>query len=372
MNRLQGLVLTPNGFVRGSLDVFEGRIVAISGEAAPEVSVRDANLPIMIPGFIDFHVHGGGGRDIMDGGDAAATVAHVHARTGTTSLLATTMTAPMEDLRAAFAGLANVVASSQQQGAKILGVHLEGPYISPDRLGAQPDFTRSVRIDELMELNTVVPIRVITLAPEVPGNIEAIPELVAAGMVVQLGHSAATYEQGCAALAAGARGFTHLYNAMSAMHHRAPGLVGTALAHGQHAELIVDLLHVHTGAIRAAMRSIARLYCVTDSTSAAGMPDGEYHLGRQTVTKCMGGVRLADGTLAGSTLTMDQAFRNLVDALGLSLVEASARTSTFAAEYLGIADRGRLAVGSYADIVMLDRDLRVTNVLLEGRQLERA
>ena len=372
MKRLHGLVLTPNGFVRGSLDFFEGRVVAIAGEAAPEVSGRDANLPIMIPGFIDLHVHGGGGRDVMDGGDAAATVAHVHARTGTTSLLATTMTAPMEDLRAAFAGLAAVTSSRSMDGARILGVHLEGPYISGDRLGAQPDFTRPFHMQELAELNAVVPIRLVTLAPEAPGNIEAIPELVVRGIIVQLGHSAATYEQGCTAMAAGARGFTHLYNAMSAMHHRAPGLVGTALAHAMHAEIIPDLLHVHPGAIRAAMRSIAGLYCVTDSTAAAGMPDGEYRLGRQTVTKCMGGVRLADGTLAGSTLTMDQAFRNLVDTIGLSLAEASARTSTHAADYLGLTERGRLQVGNYADVVGLDRDLRVTDVLVEGRRLEHA
>ncbi len=368
------MVLTPQGFVRGSLDILDGRIAAITGDCESEAGVRDAGLPIIIPGFIDFHVHGGGGSDVMDGDDAATTVARVHARTGTTSLLATTMTASMADLRAAFAGLAGVVASGigNGDGARILGVHLEGPYISADRLGAQPDFTRSFSISELRELSDVVPIRLVTLAPEVPGNIAAIPALVAAGVVVQLGHSAATYEQGCSALAAGARGFTHLYNAMSAMHHRAPGLVGTALAHGQHAELIVDLLHVHPGAIRVAMRSIAGLYCVTDSTSATGMPDGEYHLGRQVVTKCMGGERLADGTLAGSTLTMDQAFRNLVDALGLSLMEASRRTSTVAAGYLDIADRGRLAVENYADIVVLDRDLRVTDVLLEGRQLEHA
>jgi len=372
MNQLHGLILTPDGFVHGSLEILDGRVAAISGQIVADAGVRDANLRVIIPGFIDLHVHGGGGRDVMDGGDAAAQVARVHASAGTTSLLATTMTAPMEDLRAAFAGLAAVTSSRSIDGAQILGVHLEGPYISGDRLGAQPDFTRPFQMQELAELNAVVPIRVVTLAPEVPGNIEAIRELVARGVVVQLGHSAATYEQGCAAMAAGARGFTHLYNAMSAMHHRAPGLVGAALAHATHAEIIPDLLHVHPGAIRAAMRSIAGLYCVTDSTAAAGMPDGEYRLGRQTVTKCMGGVRLADGTLAGSTLTMDHAFRNLVDMIGLSLAEASARTSTHAADYLGLIGRGRLQAGSYADVVVLDRDLNVTDVFVEGHRLEHA
>ena len=130
--------------------------------------------------------------------------------------------------------------------------------------------------------------------------------------MVQIGHSAGSYEDGVAALAAGATGFTHLFNAMTGLHHREPGMAGAALAHAQRAEIIPDLLHVHPGAIRVALRAIPGLYCVTDSTAAAGMPDGDYRLGRHTVTKCLGGVRLADGTLAGSTLTMDQALRNLV------------------------------------------------------------
>lgn len=372
MNRLHGLVLSPSGFVRGSIEIVDGRIATIEGTATAEQGARETGLPIIVPGFIDLHVHGGGGCDVMDGGEAAAVVARAHARTGTTALLATTMTAPTEDLRHAFSGLAGVAAQPQRDSARVLGVHLEGPYISANRLGAQPDFTRSFRAEELSELNALMPIRLVTLAPEVPGNIEAIAELVTAGIIVQLGHSAATYEEGCAAMKAGARGFTHLYNAMSAMHHRTPGLVGAALAHAMHAEIIPDLLHVHPGAIRAAIRSIAGLYCVTDSTSAAGMPDGEYRLGRQIVNKCMGGVRLADGTLAGSTLTMDQAFRNLVDVIGLDLSEAAARTSSFAAEYLGVNDRGRLEVGRFADFVVLDRDLRVTSVFVEGREIAHA
>jgi N-acetylglucosamine-6-phosphate deacetylase len=143
-------------------------------------------------------------------------------------------------------------------------------------------------------------------------------------------------------------------------------MVGAALAHAGHAEVIPDLLHVHPGAIRVALRSIAGLYCVTDSTAAAGMPDGEYRLGRQLVTRCMGGVRLADGTLAGSTLTMDDALRNLINALGLSLAEASLRTSTLAADYIGATQRGRLVAGAFADMVVFDRDLQLCDVIAEG------
>ena len=168
---------------------------------------------------------------------------------------------------------------------------------------------------------------------------------------------------------AGARLATHLFNAMSPLHHRNPGLVGAALAHAEYAEIIPDLLHVHPGAIRAALRAIPRLYVVTDSTSATGMPDGEYRLGSQHVTKCLGGVRLADGTLAGSTLTMDQALRNLVS-LGLPIADVSNRMSRYAADYLGIADRGRLLVGARADLVVLDADLQLTQVIVEGESIE--
>jgi len=153
---------------------------------------------------------------------------------------------------------------------------------------------------------------------------------------------------------------------MTGLHHREPGMVGAALAHARYAEIIPDLLHVHPGALRVALRAIPCLYCVTDSTSATGMPDGDYKLGRHTVTKCLGGVRLADGTLAGSTLTMDQALRNLVNELELGLVEASARVSRHAADYLGLADRGRLAPGVWADAVVLDRDLNLQAVYVEG------
>jgi N-acetylglucosamine-6-phosphate deacetylase len=155
---------------------------------------------------------------------------------------------------------------------------------------------------------------------------------------------------------------------MPGLHHRDPGMVGAALAHAEYAEIIPDLLHVHPGAIKTALRCIPKLFCVTDSTAAAGMPDGQYMLGRQVVYKCMGGVRLADGGLAGSTLTMDQALRNLVS-IGLSLEDASRRVSTNAADYLGETARGRLAPGCHADFVVLDRDLQIKAVYIEGEMV---
>ena len=247
-------------------------------------------------------------------------------------------------------------------------MHLEGPYISSEKLGAQPPYARPVALEELRELDVLAPVRLLTLAPEVPGNLEAIAALVAAGFRVQVGHTLGGYDDGVQALAHGARGFTHLFNAMTPLHHRAPGMVGAALAHAHYAEIIPDLLHVHAGAIRVALRSIPGLYCVTDSTSATGMPDGEYRLGRQTVTKCLGGVRLPDGTLAGSTLTMDRALRNLVEVVGVSLEDAARRVATHAADFLGLPDRGRLAVDAWGDVALLDRDLRVQGVLVEGKE----
>jgi N-acetylglucosamine-6-phosphate deacetylase len=278
------------------------------------------------------------------------------------------MTAPSPDIEAALHALAPACATRPAQGARVLGVHLEGPFLSPQRLGAQPDFTCTASLEQVLAWHAIAPLRLVTIAPEVPGHLELIVALRAHGFVVQIGHSAGSYEDAVAALQAGASGFTHLFNAMTGLHHRAPGLVGAALAHAERAELIADLLHVHPGAIRAALRAIPGLYCVTDSTSAAGMPDGEYRLGRQTVTKCLGGVRLADGTLAGSTLTMDQALRNLVG-LGVGLAEASRRTATIAAEHLGLTDRGRLAPGAWADAVVLDEHLVLQSVLAEGERV---
>lgn len=366
---ITGHLLTPAGFLCGALTVRDGRISGLQGVPVSEAQVRGSGLPVVLPGFIDLHVHGGAGRDTMEGGDAVAAIARAHAAHGTTALAATTMTAPIDEIETALHALAPALNERPRGAARVLGVHLEGPYINPGRLGAQPDFARAATLDDVLRLHAIAPLVLITIAPEMPGHLELIVQLRARGFVVQVGHSAGHYEDGVAALQAGATGFTHLFNAMSGLHHRDPGMVGAALAHAQRAEIIPDLQHVHPGAIRAALRAIPDLYCVTDSTSAAGMPDGEYKLGRHRVTKCLGAVRLADGTLAGSTLTMDQALRNLVR-LGLSLADASRRTSTIAAEHLGLADRGRLTVGAHADLVLLDASLALQGVRVEGDVIE--
>jgi N-acetylglucosamine-6-phosphate deacetylase len=314
-------------------------------------------------------VHGAAGVDLMQGGDAARTVARAHARHGTTALLGTTMTAAEADIAHALRGLAPAIAAPEAGAARMLGVHLEGPFISPQRLGAQPPLTVEATLESVQRLHALAPIRVLTLAPEIGRHTELIPQLCALGIRVQLGHSAGSYEEGLAALRAGASGFTHLFNGMTGVDHYRPGIAAAALAHAEYAELIPDLQHVHPGAIRLAVRAIPRLYAVTDATAATGMPDGEYALGSQRVHKCLGCVRLASGSLAGSALTMDQALRNLVD-VGLDLADASQRVSTFPADYLGLDDRGRLAPGAWADLVVLDAQLRVIEVRVAGHPVE--
>ncbi|GAC1332721.1 MAG: N-acetylglucosamine-6-phosphate deacetylase [Collimonas sp.] len=363
--QLHGNVLTTDGWVAGSIG-FSDMITEIRGEALDHAP-PDGDY--ILPGFIDLHVHGGGGRDIMEAGDAVHVVSRLHAQHGTTSMLATTMTAPAEELEAALGAIGRACRGRRAGSARILGAHLEGPYINPGKLGAQPDFAIAATLEQVDWLRSFAPLKLITIAPEINDHMALVKTLSKLGMRVQIGHTLGTYEDGVAALENGAAGFTHLFNAMSSFHHRQPGMAGAALAHAEYAELIPDLLHVHPGAIKTALRAIPRLYCVTDSTAASGMPDGEYMLGRQVVHKCLGGVRLGDGTLAGSTLTMDQALRNLVS-LGLEIAEASLRVSTYPADYLGMQERGRLKEGCFADILVLDRQLKLKAVYVEGERID--
>jgi N-acetylglucosamine-6-phosphate deacetylase len=358
---ISGRILTPQGWIRGHL---------AHGTQVGHIE-EDAGAPdqFILPGFIDLHVHGAGGTDIMEGGDASRRVARLHARHGTTSMLGTTMTAAPEQIERALHGLAATIAGPDADAAQVIGVHLEGPFLNLRRLGAQPPLVSTGTLELVRRWDAIAPIRVLTLAPEVPGHLALIGELTALGIRVQAGHSAGSYADGVAALEAGLAGFTHLFNGMTGLDHRAPGIAAAALAHGEFAEVIPDLQHVQPGALQAALRAIPRLYAVTDATAATGMPDGEYMLGSQRVMKCAGCVRLVLGdSLAGSALTMDQALRNLVD-IGLTLADASARVSRYPAEYLGLADRGVLAPGKRADFVILDAQLRVRGVTVAGQSL---
>ena len=197
---IQGCILTTRGFVDGTLEYVGGRVQRILGAPIADERAREEARTIILPGFIDTHVHGGGGRDTMEGGDAIDCIARLHVRHGTTSLLATTMTAPLPDVEFAMRALGGACRSRRNGAARVLGVHLEGPYINPRKLGAQPDFVRPASIPEVLALHALAPIALITLAPELPGNLDIIPALRAAGFRVQIGHTLGTYEDGVAAL----------------------------------------------------------------------------------------------------------------------------------------------------------------------------
>ena len=365
LRQVEGSILTPDGWMSGRLR-FAERFLDLDAEP---VAAPVPGQPVVLPGFVDLHVHGGGGADMMNGREAIVAAARLHARHGSTSLLATTVSAGREELARVFAEAGAVMGQRAPGSARVLGVHLEGPFLNPDKLGAQPPCHRPGTLEEIQALHRLAPIRVLTLAPECADHLDLIRALVPLGIVTQIGHTLGSYEIAVAALEAGAGGFTHLFNAMTGLQHRAPGTAGAALAHAEYAEIIPDLLHVHPGAIRAALRAIPRLYCVTDATAGAGMPDGSYTLGAQTVSKCGGGMRLADGTLAGSSLTMDDALRNLV-AIGVPLEDASRRLSTYPADFIQERQRGRIAPGCWADLAVLTPDLRLINVFVEGEDLE--
>ena len=359
----RGTILSPEGWVHGRVR-FDSVIVSLDGDP-----VAEPLPPFIVPGFVDLHVHGGGGGDMMAGADALRTAARTHARHGTTSLLATTVTAPVAEIEAALDGAATVMAEPGPHEAAVLGVHLEGPFINPDKLGAQPPFAVPGDPDQLAEWAARAPVKVVTFAPECDpgGRLQA--ALLAAGIRAQIGHSLCDYARAAAAFQAGC-GVTHLYNVMTPLAHRGNGIVGAAFAHADWAEIILDLIHVEAGAILAARRSIANLYGVTDATAGAGMPDGDYRLGSHTVAKADGAMRLADGTLAGSALTMDAALRNLVS-IGLPLAEAVHRLSTLPARWIGADDIGRLETGARADLVVLDDRLAPSAVVIGGRPIDR-
>ncbi len=356
--RLEGLLCTPQAPFAGRV-VFGSYIEAI--EPLPAAPSR-----YILPGLVDLHVHGGGGADCMEGEAAVRQMARFHAQHGTTALLATTVTAPLADLEAALKGIARVIEHPGPGEARVLGVHLEGPFISPDRLGAQPPYALPPSLEVMEHLLRLAPIRVVTLAPELPGALALVRFLRKRGVRVQLGHTQATYAEAEAALKAGAQGFTHFYNAMTPLHHREPGVVGLGLAQGQWAEVIPDGLHVHPAALAALCRAVPQTYAVTDAVAAAGMPEGAYRLGRQRVYNKGGGVYLPEGTLAGSTLTMAEALRNL-KGWGYPLAQIVAMTASRPAQYLGLA--GGLAVGQPADLVVLNQDFALEEVYIGGRKV---
>lgn len=365
---LAGRILTPAGWRRGSLGWSEGRLGALREGAAPERT--------LIPGFVDLHVHGGGGADVMDGPEGVARMAAFHLRHGTTSLCPTTVTRPPAELRAVVAGCATLPERPDQ--ARLLGVHLEGPFIAEAKRGAQPDYVRGPDPALLEEWLAAGPVAVVTLAPELPGALDLIRRLRAAGVRPSLGHSACSHAQAAEAFAAGAGGVTHLFNAMSALRHRNPGLAAAALdagipgSEGRFHELILDTHHVAPALFRIAHQaSGGRLCLVSDAIRATGLPEGPSELGGQAIEVREGKALLPNGTLAGSVLTLDVALRHALEA-GLSLEQVSRLLSSNPAAALGREDVGRLAPGAYADLIELDADLSLLRVWRGGVEVELA
>lgn len=358
-----------------------GRIEALGPRDPPEglgskAEQIDAGGARLLPGFIDVHVHGGGGADTMDADpDSLRHLARFHAAHGVTALLPTTWSASEADLTAAVKAI-TAAAGPVEGGATILGAHLEGPWINAGRCGAQdPAAIRPPDAGEAARLLESGVVRLVALAPEVDGAEEVIDLCRAGGVVVAAGHTDASYDQMIDAVRRGVTQVTHTFNAMSGFGHRDPGVAGAALAFpGLLCELIADGIHVHPGAMAVLARAKGPegVILISDATRAAGLPEGPVDLGGRSAHHAGGAVRLDDGRLAGSALTLDVALRHFAAASGWGWEHLWQATSANAAGALGLADKGRLAAGADADLVLIDDDWTVRLTVVGGRVVHRA
>lgn len=331
----------------------------------------------LAPGFIDLQLNGGFGKDFTADPSAMIEVAQLLPPTGVVAFLATFITSPIEkypEKLKAVEAAQSIQDDNLADSARILGAHIEGPFLNPITKGAH---NQNLFLDPdsfaLAFLQPISAVRLLTLAPERRGALQAIRELASQGVVVSLGHSNATTEEALAGISAGARYATHLYNAMRAMQHRDPGLVGTLLTCEEvTCGLIADGIHVHPRMLKLAYQALGakRITLVTDAMAAMGMPPGRYVIGDQDVSVDESTARLADGTLAGSILRMDEAVRNMVNFTGCSPAQAVRMASTTPAEVLGIDhETAHLRPGYRADLVMLDRNLNVIQTYIAGKPI---
>ncbi len=376
---LNGKIVTPFKIVGDeAIYIRNGKIIDIKNEKdidfTKEADIIDASDKYIVPGFIDIHMHGGGGFDAMDGNaEAIKKIAVAHSRFGTTAFLPTTMTMSRDKIIQSLKGIRKAYEEGNT-AAEILGIHMEGPYINISRKGAQKEEDiKKASVEEFLEFEKVSGnlIRIITMAPEMPGAIDFIKWLHKKGIIISIGHTEATYEEVQESIRAGASHVTHTFNAMSGLNHRKPGVAGAALTSPElMIEMIADGIHLHPAVMKILVRTkeMGKIILITDAMRAAGMPDGLYELGGQEVKVADGQARLNDGTLAGSILTLDKAVRNMVDLVGVSLPEAVKMATINPAKRLGIEDRkGSIEVGKDADIVILDKKLEVDTTIVKGR-----
>jgi N-acetylglucosamine-6-phosphate deacetylase len=377
---------TPFEEISDAVVVIQGsKILAVGQRGKVDLprGVREihAEGKIIVPGFVDVHIHGAGGHDVMEGTrEALEIVAATVVQRGTTSLVATTVTASEKETRDSVAGLARFILNTSQYAARelsaeILGIHFEGPFISPARRGVHPAEwilpPSTEMLGHLLEEARGTAL-ILTLAPELPGALDLIAEARRAGLVVSIGHTDASYEQAQAGIEAGATHAAHVYNAMRPFSHRGTGVIGAVLTSPRvSAELIADGVHVDEAAMRMLvdLKTPERVILVSDGISATGMPDGKYQLGMFEVKVSGGVARNAEGKLAGSTLTLDRALRNMV-ALGVPLASALRMVTANPARQIGLgARKGILAPGADADLVFLDDKLEVSSVMTRGAGL---
>jgi N-acetylglucosamine-6-phosphate deacetylase len=364
-------------FVRGAVQ--DDTLITIGDDAIIDVS-QTTDVPasaeqtrsLIVPGFIDLHVHGGDGADFMDASEEANTrILAFHAKHGTTALCATTLSGSRADLHNAVEAITRTQwGAGTPQKAEIVGIHLEGPYINRQRAGAQdPASIRPADIHELSALLALAPRMrwMMTVAPEIEG-VRALIEHFRDRVLFSIGHTAADHSEAAAALEWGARHFTHLFNAMTGMHHREPGVVGAAFVSDATAELIADGIHVHPVMLRIAATAMPhRIALVTDAMRACGLADGQYKLYGLDVRVAEGAARLASGTLAGSVLTMGDAVKNMVELADVPIEMVLPLATEVPARVIGVTDRkGRIAHNEDADLVLLNDKLEIDRVLVRG------
>lgn len=365
------------GLIKTDIAIEDGKIAEIGKLDVEPIFETDG---IVLPGFIDEHIHGAGGSDAMDGTEEALqTISEYVAKEGTTGFLATTMTQSPENIGKALKNVKNVREKGEYKGAEVLGVHLEGPFISPKHVGAQPlEYVAKPAPETFDKYNELSGgnIKIVTLAPEVEGGLDLVKHLKNIGVVASIGHTGAKFSDVEAAVAAGASNVTHTYNAQTPLHHREAGVVGAAMLFDElNCEMICDTIHVSVPAIRIFVKNKPhdKFTLITDAMRAKGMPDGLSELGGQQVFVKNGEARLADGTLAGSVLKMNVAIKNLVEKVDVSLTEAVDFASANPAKNLGLYDeRGSIEVGKRADFAVMDKDFNILCTVVGGKVVYKA